>query len=86
MATAYVPQLEKVAGMGIVERELQDDDNAIRRGEKHSASTGRYESEFNMKAPNDAESANPTQKRGVARAETLTVVWTKKWLVAAYFS
>jgi hypothetical protein len=86
MTTAYVPQLEKVAGMGTVERELHEDDNVIRRGDKQSASTGRCESEFDMKPPSDAESADPTQKRGVAGAEALTVVWTKKWLVAAYFS
>jgi hypothetical protein len=72
--------------MGIVERELRQEDNILRRHGKHFSSPGRYESDISMKSPGNTEDVDPQQQRGIADMEALTVVWTRPWLIAAYTS
>jgi hypothetical protein len=89
MTSGYAPQMEKIAGMRPSEqREFCDsleviaDANSV----KPPSTTAKYDSTTNVTmntlpstADNDVE-----QFRGPAEMESLTVVWTKKWLIGAY--
>ncbi|KAF1839176.1 siderophore iron transporter mirB [Decorospora gaudefroyi] len=85
MASGYVPQVQKVAGMGIVEREMTTEgSNDIYLEEHHPRSMDKNGSDISMKSTTDVENHAPAQPRGVADMEAVTVIWTKNWLIAAY--
>jgi hypothetical protein len=78
MATGYVPELEKLTGgMGIVERSIGTADSKVTSFELG-------DSDVSMRAPSDVESTDPLQLRGEAEMDAVAIVWSKKWLFAAY--
>jgi hypothetical protein len=78
MATGYVPELEKVAGgMGIVECSIGTKDSKV-------TSFDLGNSDVSMRASSDFESTDVPQLRGEADMEAVAIVWSKKWLFAAY--
>jgi hypothetical protein len=84
MATGYVPEVQKVAGMGVVEHEvhLADKEAAdLELNDKHP----NYSSDVSMRRLSDAESNAVDQAaKGAADMEAVAIVWSKKWLIAAY--
>lgn len=83
MTSNNVNNLERVASMGIAERDLN-----------HSSSIDYMESEKKIpifyanhdatQKPLDVETVDASQPAGVMKMEAITLVWTKKWLITAY--
>ena len=87
MASGYVPQIDKMAGMTPTERrefcdtpEIAADASSV----KPPSTTAKYDSNVSMNTYPAAEDSFAEQAKGPADMEGLTVVWTKKWLIAAY--
>jgi len=87
MASGYVPQIDKMAGMTPTERrefcdtpEIAADASSV----KPPSTTAKYDSNVSMNTYPTAEGVDTEQAKGPADMEGLTVVWTKKWLIAAY--
>jgi len=87
MASGYVPQIDKMAGMTPTERrefcdtpEIAADNSSV----KPPSTTAKYDSNVSMNTYPAAEGVDTEQAKGPADMEGLTVVWTKKWLIAAY--
>ncbi|KAG9186323.1 hypothetical protein G6011_02879 [Alternaria panax] len=90
MASGYAPQMEKMAGIGpSQQREFVDslevvvDANSVKNP---PSTTGKLDSNTNvtMNTLNSTAEGDPEQFRGPADMESLTVIWTKNWLIAAY--
>jgi len=87
MASGYVPQIDKMAGMTPTERrefcdtpEIAADASSI----KPPSTTAKYDSNVSMNTYPAVDGEGAEQAKGPADMEGLTVVWTKKWLIAAY--
>jgi hypothetical protein len=83
MATGYVPEVQKVAGMGVIEHEIRVLDKEavdLELNDKHP----NYDDDASTRRPSDAESGAADQPKGAADMEAVAIVWSKKWLVAAY--
>ncbi|KAI4920614.1 uncharacterized protein J4E92_008257 [Alternaria infectoria] len=87
MASGYVPQIDKMAGMTPTERrefcdtpEIAADASSV----KPPSTTAKYDSNVSMNTYPAVDSEGAEQAKGPADMEGLTVVWTKKWLIAAY--
>ncbi|KAI4940514.1 hypothetical protein J4E86_010894 [Alternaria arbusti] len=87
MASGYVPQIDKMAGMTPTERrefcdtpEIAADASSI----KPPSTTAKYDSNVSMNTYPAVDGKGAEQAKGPADMEGLTVVWTKKWLIAAY--
>ncbi|KAF1942370.1 siderophore iron transporter mirB [Clathrospora elynae] len=84
MATAYTPQLEKMAGMGIVEHELRNEYNATFGNARPQSSMRKSESDVTMDRFTGDMHVDAEQPAGLARMEAITIVWTRNWLICAY--
>ena len=90
MATGYVPEVQKIAGgMGIVERGI-----GFERGVGAERGIGvelddkrpTYSSDIFMSSPSEVEVHANIQDKGSIEMEAVAMVWSKKWLWAAYAS
>jgi hypothetical protein len=87
MASGNVPQIDKFAGMTPAEQrefchtpEIAPDASSV----KPPSTTAKYGSNVSMETFPATEGGAAEQSKGPADMEGLTVVWTKKWLIAAY--
>ena len=82
MAGTNVNALEKVASMSVAERELNNSSSDFTDFEKKGNVTASHDAM--PQRPVDVESIDSDQPAGLLKMEAITLVWTKKWLVAAY--
>jgi hypothetical protein len=102
MATGYVPELQKIAGgMGVVERGIGSERGvSVERGidAEHGIDAERgigvelddkrptYSSDICMRSLSEVEVHAKIQDKGSTEMEAVAMVWSKKWLWAAYAS
>ncbi|KAI1510543.1 Siderophore iron transporter mirb [Pyrenophora tritici-repentis] len=95
MASGYVPQMEKMAGMSISEQRVFTSDHVDGDAHAKSSSTDKCPSDITMNTLVDSQASitavppvsrdiDPEQPKGPAEMEAVTVVWTQGWLVGAY--
>jgi hypothetical protein len=82
MATGYAPQMEKIAGMHPSEQREFVDANSV----KNPPSAAKFDSNTNVTMNTLPSTANSDseQLRGPAEMESLTIIWSRNWLIAAY--
>lgn len=71
------------AALGIHDREINSSGSDISRGDKKP--TINISEDGSSRKMGDCEAVNPEQPAGVRKMEAITMIWTKQWLMAAYF-